>query len=203
MSELSDLKLCSAIRKTRRPPNQPTAARTAITINDQTPASDDVNSSNTLLNQIEATIGATPSNKAGRITSEIQAVANFVMLISANREPSSESSERRFELDASSSMSPRRGSIAGFKRRLWTRATSQSPLPHTLLRGKSRHVSLLQSDHTGANLYHERPRLLDTSATASYSVSCLPIEAYRHALDLSDNHWIVSCCHHHFRSAKF
>src|SRR6476620_5749589 len=104
MRELSDQKLCSAIRKTRPPPNQPTAARTAITINDQTPASDDVNSSNTLLKQIEATNGATPINKAGRITSEIQAVAKFVMLISANREPSSESSERRFELDASSSI---------------------------------------------------------------------------------------------------
>jgi uncharacterized integral membrane protein len=68
-----------------------------------------------LLNQIETAIGAIPSIKLGKTISNIQATANFAILISASRLPASESSERRFELDASSSMSPRRGSIFDLK----------------------------------------------------------------------------------------
>src|SRR6516162_3313891 len=128
MSELSDQKLCSAICSTRRPPNQPIPPSRAMTAKDQTPASDEVNSSNTELNQIEAIIGATPSRRAGRITSESQAVASLVMLISASSEPASDNSERRLELEASSSISPRRGSIASFKLGLPTHRSGKTAL---------------------------------------------------------------------------
>lgn len=97
------------------PPNQPRAMSPASRIADQTPASEVANLSDTLLSQIEATIGATPSIRLGTTISHIQATASFGMLISASRLPASDSSERRLVLDASSSMSPRRGSIFGLK----------------------------------------------------------------------------------------
>jgi len=68
-----------------------------------------------LPNQIAATIGAMPSAKLGMTTRSVKATASFGRLISASRLPASDSSERRLELDASSSMSPRRGSMAGLK----------------------------------------------------------------------------------------
>src|SRR5262249_48656577 len=71
-----------------------------------------------LPNQIAARIGATPSVKAGTTTRRVKATASFGRLISANRLPASDSSERRLELDASSSISPRRGSMAGLKQLL-------------------------------------------------------------------------------------
>jgi hypothetical protein len=71
-----------------------------------------------LPNQIAARIGATPSVKAGTTTRRVNATASFGRLISTNRLPASDSSERRLELDASSSISPRRGSMAGLKQPL-------------------------------------------------------------------------------------
>ena len=50
----------------------------------------------------------------GTAIRSIHATANFGILISASRLPASESSERHFELEASSSTSPRRGSMTGF-----------------------------------------------------------------------------------------
>ena len=75
-----------------------------------------------LLSQTEASTGAIPSIKPGMPINSIQATASFGKLISASRLPASDSSERRLVLDASSSTSPRRGSMAGFKRFLPRRA---------------------------------------------------------------------------------
>src|SRR5262245_9548896 len=102
----------------RRQPNQPSAARPARTMRDQSPSKDDVTLSKTSASQIETTIGAMPSINAGTMTSDIHANASLVMLTSASSEPASASSERPLGLDASSSMSPRRGSIVGIKRYL-------------------------------------------------------------------------------------
>jgi hypothetical protein len=82
---------------------------------DQTPTRYDVTLSKTSAIQIEATIGAMPSINAGTMTSDIQASASLAMLTSANSVPASASSERPLGLDASSSMSPRRGSIVWIK----------------------------------------------------------------------------------------
>src|SRR6266540_5930511 len=86
----------------------------------QTPASADASLLESLLNQIAATIGAIPSTNPGMTTRRVKATANFGRLISASRLPASDSSERRLVLDASSSMSPRRGSMAGLKQLLQT-----------------------------------------------------------------------------------
>ena len=60
---------------------------------------------------IEATIGASPRIRPGTASNKIQAIASLGRLISPSRLPTSESSERRLVLDASSSTSPRRGSM--------------------------------------------------------------------------------------------
>src|SRR5262245_9499600 len=77
-----------------------------------------------LPNQIATTIGAIPSVNAGTATRRVKATASFGRLISASRLPASDSSERRLELEASSSISPRRGSMAGLKQLLLRRATA-------------------------------------------------------------------------------
>src|SRR5262245_33003814 len=122
MSELSDQKLFSARRSNGRPPNQPTATTITSRRAGQTPASAEASLLESLSNQIAATIGATPSAKPGTTTSRLKATTSFGRLISASRLPASDNSERRLELDASSSMSPRRGSIAGLKQLLRRRA---------------------------------------------------------------------------------
>jgi len=66
----------------------------------------------------EATIGASPRIRPGTASNKIQAIASLGRLISPSRLPTSESSERRWVLDASSSTSPRRGSTTVFMPRL-------------------------------------------------------------------------------------
>src|SRR6478752_9759781 len=117
-SELSDQKLFSASRKSVRPPNHPTPTRTARMTSGQIPAIGYSSLVDSLLTQIAATTGATPSTRPGPTISRNHATASFGRLISASRLPASESSERRLELDASSSTSPRRGSITDFKQLL-------------------------------------------------------------------------------------
>src|ERR1700750_1318837 len=125
MSELSDQKLFSAKRSNCRPPNQPTATTITSRRAGQTPASAEASLLESLPNQIAATIGAIPSAKPGTMTRRVKATTSFGRLISASRLPASDKSERRLELDASSSMSPRRGSIAGLKQHLRRRANHQ------------------------------------------------------------------------------
>src|SRR6476619_8666381 len=103
------------MRSNGRLPNQPTATTITSRRADQTPASAEASLLEILPNQIAATIGAIPSAKPGTITRRVKATISFGRLISASRLPASDKSERRLELDASSSMSPRRGSIAGLK----------------------------------------------------------------------------------------
>jgi len=64
--------------------------------------------------QAEAAIGANPRIRPGTASNKVQAIASLGRLISPSRLPTSESSERRLVLDASSSMSPRRGSTTVF-----------------------------------------------------------------------------------------
>src|SRR6478752_2770053 len=114
-SELSDQKLFSASRKSVRPPNHPTPTRTARMTSGQVPAIGYSSQPDHLLTHNAATTGATPSTRPGPTISRNHATASFGRLISASRLPASESSERRLVLDASSSTSPRRGSITAFK----------------------------------------------------------------------------------------
>ncbi len=81
-----------------------------------------------LFNQIAATTGATPSTRPGPTISRNQATTNFGRLISASRLPASDSSERRLVLDASSSTSPRRGSMTGFKQCLRSQECAASQM---------------------------------------------------------------------------
>src|SRR6266576_3476493 len=118
MSELSDQKLFSARRSNGRPPNQPTATTITSRRAGQTPASAEANLLESLPNQIAATIGAIPRAKPGTTRRRVKATTSFGRLISASRLPASDKSERRLVLDASSSMSPRRGSMAGLKQLL-------------------------------------------------------------------------------------
>src|SRR5436190_1877690 len=70
-----------------------------------------------LLIQAEARSGESPMRTPGAISSSTHAVMSRGKLISETRLPAKESSERRLGLEASSSTSPRRGSMSGFMRR--------------------------------------------------------------------------------------
>jgi hypothetical protein len=80
-----------------------------------------------LPSQIAATIGATPSIKPGTTINRVNAIRSFGRLISASRLPNSDNIERRLVLEASSSMSPRRGSMAGVKQLLRRSAADYRP----------------------------------------------------------------------------
>src|SRR5262245_6983779 len=67
----------------------------------------------TVLSQIVTASGASPKNKLGTTNISTHAKASFGRLISTSRLPASEINVRRFVLDASSSKSPRRGSMIG------------------------------------------------------------------------------------------
>src|SRR5262245_25683151 len=69
-------------------------------------------------NQMVTASGASPSSRLGTTSMMSHASASFGKLISTNRLPASETSERRLVLDASSSKSPRRGSRIGSTSRL-------------------------------------------------------------------------------------
>src|SRR5262245_30653121 len=126
-SELSDQKLFSANRNSRRPPNQPTTMTIASRTAGQKPAIAAARLLESLPSQIAATIGATPSIKPGTTINRVNAIRSFGRLISASRLPNSDNIERRLVLEASSSMSPRRGSMAGVKRLLRRSAADYCP----------------------------------------------------------------------------
>ena len=70
------------------------------------------------------TSGVRPSRRLGSTISSVQANNSLGRLTSASKLPASESSERRLVLEASSSRSPRRGSISGIMASLRTPAGS-------------------------------------------------------------------------------
>src|SRR6516165_11293822 len=94
----------------RRPPNQPSAAMTTITATTHKEGGVEtfVESTDT---QPEDTSGASPSAIAGSASRSNHEVTNLGMLISLRRLPAIASKDRRLVLDASSSTSPRRGSM--------------------------------------------------------------------------------------------
>src|SRR6187551_2683226 len=65
----------------------------------------------TVISQKETSIGASPIRRPGRMSSTTQPTTSLAKLISTNMLPARESSERRWVLDASSSISPNRGSM--------------------------------------------------------------------------------------------
>ncbi len=67
----------------------------------------------TMPSQDVRTSGASPSSRPGTTIRRIQAKISFGRLISTRRLPKSDSIERRLVLEASSSMSPWRGSRIG------------------------------------------------------------------------------------------
>jgi hypothetical protein len=112
-SAFSAQNACSAIRNTERPPNQ---ASTNSNPSRSKNASQPVWAANVLenvVNQLETTSGATPTTSPGIAINNSQDSASFVMLISASMLPAMPHIERCLGLDASSSMSPKRGSISG------------------------------------------------------------------------------------------
>ena len=88
----------------------------ASNMNDQTPITRDASLSVTLLSQSDVTSGVRPSSNPGTISSIVQMMMSFAMLISTSKLPAIDSNERCFVLEASSSISPRRGSMTGFMR---------------------------------------------------------------------------------------
>src|SRR5580704_18639850 len=66
-----------------------------------------------LATQADTMSGESPSRRQGATSISNQAVTSLGRLISERRLPASESSDRALGLDASSSMSPRRGSMTG------------------------------------------------------------------------------------------
>src|SRR5271166_3881978 len=66
-----------------------------------------------LATQADTMSGESPSRRHGATSISVQAVTSLGRLISERRLPASESSDRALGLDASSSMSPRRGSMSG------------------------------------------------------------------------------------------
>jgi hypothetical protein len=68
--------------------------------------------------QSETRRGAMPSRRPGTPIRSVQATTSLGRLISTSKLPASENSDRRFVLDASSSISPSRGSMIGFIGRL-------------------------------------------------------------------------------------
>jgi len=70
-----------------------------------------------------------PSIIPGNPIRSVQATASLGRLISTSKLPASESNDRRFVLDASSSISPSRGSMIGFHRSLQICAAVSSTAP--------------------------------------------------------------------------
>src|SRR5262245_53517093 len=111
--ELSAQKLFSMTRKRSRHPNQASARRPASARIDQTPRTSEVNLSVTILSHSAKIIGTKPSSRPGITSRTAQAKINLGRLISTSRLPASDSIERALVLEASSSMSPRLGSMMG------------------------------------------------------------------------------------------
>src|SRR5262249_13852501 len=147
--EFRDQKLSSTQRKSGLQPNQARASSPAISSTDHKPMTSDATLLVTAISQEEISIGASPMRRPGRISREIQATTSLGRLISTNMLPASESRERRFVLDASSSISPKRGSMIEFRSALarlglfldhWDTASSKVIKPHT---GRQRSAALL------------------------------------------------------------
>ena len=87
------------------------AMRTARISSDQSPITREASLSVTMVSHSTKTIGARPSRRPGTTSSSAQATISLGRLISTSMLPASDSIERRLVLEASSSMSPRRGSM--------------------------------------------------------------------------------------------
>src|SRR5271166_541074 len=105
MSEFSDQKLRSAMRNSGRQPNQPKPMTTTKRTADPIPARADEIVDRIVEAQTETASGAAPSSNPGISKSSTQATTSRGRLISTNRLPAIESSERLFVLEASSSTS--------------------------------------------------------------------------------------------------
>src|SRR5262249_7005039 len=108
-------KLNPAQRKSGLPPNQARASSPGLSSTDHTPMTRQETLAVAAISHEDTSIGASPMRRPGRISREIQATTSLGRLISTNMLPASESSERRFVLDASSSISPKRGSMIEFR----------------------------------------------------------------------------------------
>src|SRR5262245_60454606 len=100
-------------RKRSRHPNQASARRPARARIDHTPRTSEVSLSVTILSHSAKTIGIKPSSRPGSRSRIVQAKISLGRLISTSRLPASDSIERALVLEASSSMSPRLGSMMG------------------------------------------------------------------------------------------
>jgi hypothetical protein len=114
MREFSDQKLRSTSRNRGLPPSQPTASKIASRIIGQSPAYEKLIFPNTFTAQAEAISGDRPSTRHGTTSITNQAVRSFGRLISESKLPPRARSDLLLVLDASSSMSPARGSRTGF-----------------------------------------------------------------------------------------
>src|SRR5215472_3296706 len=114
MREFSDQKLRSTSRNRGLPPSQPTANKIASRIIGQSPVYEKLIFPNTFTAQAEAISGDRPSTRHGTTSITNQAVRSFGRLISESKLPPRARSDLLLVLDASSSMSPARGSRTGF-----------------------------------------------------------------------------------------
>ncbi len=110
----SDQKLLSINRSSGRPPNQAMPRRTVSSRIGEMPVRMDVTFDEAAENHSDTMSGVMPSTRPGSPIRSVHATASFGRLISASKLPASENNERRLVLDASSSMSPSRGSMIGF-----------------------------------------------------------------------------------------
>src|SRR5882757_3944238 len=116
MSEFSDQKARSARRNRGRHPNQPTPTTIARSTSDPYPMATELIVPIIVENQAEAAIGAAPSSNPGISSSSTQEIISLGRLISVSSVPASDSIDLFLVLEASSSRSPRLGSIFGVMR---------------------------------------------------------------------------------------
>src|SRR6185295_235459 len=114
-------------------------------------------------------MGARPSNRPGATTSQSQAIASFGKLISASNVPARERSECRSGLDASSSMSPLRGSMTGLMPRL-QRALHLVARP----RGSLWSTSKVDRLSPQAQAEHDPPGAVQQKVDADDEAQCPP-----------------------------
>ena len=117
-SALSDQKLLSASRNSRLPNNQPSAAMATNSAMGTIPISAGVSFPASLPAHTPAISGTSPTITAGTMNRMSQATTSLARLISPSKLPAIVRSELDLVLDASSSMSPCRGSTNGCMRPL-------------------------------------------------------------------------------------
>src|SRR5690349_17898740 len=113
MREFSDQKLRSTSRNRGLPPSQPTPSKIASRIIGQSPAYEKLIFPNTFTAQAETISGDRPRTRHGTTSMTNQAVRSLGRLISESRLPPRARRDLLVVLDASSSMSPARGSRRG------------------------------------------------------------------------------------------